>query len=128
MIRRTRRSTRTDTLVTYTTRFRSKVEIRRDYEDLVRLWDSSRQSTLQSTAPALIYEEANLIKRAIRDLYSRDMDEVLVDGDEGYKAAKDFMKSLTPSHARKVQQYKDTNVPLFQRYQVESQQIGRAHV
>ncbi|GAB4224570.1 MAG: hypothetical protein Tsb0032_29450 [Kiloniellaceae bacterium] len=100
---------------------RTKVEIRRDYEYLLRLWDNIRQSTLQSTAPALIYEEANLIKRAIRDLYSRDMDEVLVDGDDGYKAAKDFMKSLTPSHAKKVQQYKDTNVPLFQRYQVESQ-------
>ncbi|MEO3430747.1 Rne/Rng family ribonuclease [Pelagibius sp. CAU 1746] len=100
---------------------RTKVEIRRDYEYLLRLWDNIRQSTLQSTAPALIYEEANLIKRAIRDLYSRDTDEVLVDGDEGYKAAKDFMKSLTPSHAKKVQQYKDINVPLFQRYQVESQ-------
>ncbi|MGF1630054.1 MAG: ribonuclease E/G [Kiloniellaceae bacterium] len=100
---------------------RTKLEIRRDYEYLVRLWDGIRQSTLQSTAPALIYEEANLIKRAIRDLYSRDMDEVLVDGEEGYKAAKDFMKSLTPSHAKKVQHYKDTNVPLFQRYQVETQ-------
>ena len=100
---------------------RTKVEIRRDYEYLLRLWDSIRQSTLQSTAPALIYEEANLIKRAIRDLYSRDMDEVMVDGDEGYKAAKDFMKSLTPSHAKKVKQYKDASVPLFQRYQVESQ-------
>ncbi|WP_299617743.1 ribonuclease E/G [Pelagibius sp.] len=100
---------------------RTKVEIRRDYEYLLRLWDTIRQSTLQSTAPSLIYEEANLIKRAIRDLYSRDMDEVLVDGEEGYKAAKDFMKSLTPSHARKVQHYKDKEVPLFQRSQVENQ-------
>lgn len=100
---------------------RTKVEIRRDYEYLLRLWDSIRENTLQSTAPALIYEEANLIKRTIRDLYSRDMEDVLVDGDEGYKAAKDFMKSLTPSHARKVQQYKDREVPLFQRYRVESQ-------
>ena len=100
---------------------RTKVEIRRDYEYLLRLWDTIRESTLQSTAPSLIYEEANLIKRAIRDLYSRDMDEVLVDGEEGYKAAKDFMKSLTPSHARKVQHYKDKEVPLFQRSQVESQ-------
>ncbi|MEQ8354185.1 MAG: Rne/Rng family ribonuclease [Kiloniellaceae bacterium] len=100
---------------------RTKVEIRRDYEYLLRLWDTIRQGTLQSTAPALIYEEANLIKRAIRDLYSRDMDDVLVDGDDGYKAAKEFMKSLTPSHAKKVQQYKDPNVPLFQRYQVENQ-------
>ncbi|HIC82304.1 MAG TPA: Rne/Rng family ribonuclease, partial [Kiloniellaceae bacterium] len=100
---------------------RTKVEIRRDYEYLLRLWDSIRENTLQSTAPAMIYEEANLIKRTIRDLYSRDMEDVLVDGDEGYKAAKDFMKSLTPSHARKVQQYKDREVPLFQRYRVESQ-------
>ncbi|WP_420347271.1 Rne/Rng family ribonuclease [Pelagibius sp.] len=100
---------------------RTKVEIRRDYEYLLRLWDSIRENTLQSTAPALIYEEANLIKRTIRDLYSRDMEEVLVDGDEGYKAAKDFMKSLTPSHAKKVQQYKDREVPLFQRHRVESQ-------
>ena len=100
---------------------RTKIEIRRDYEYLLRLWDNIRQSTLQSTAPALIYEEANLIKRAIRDLYSSEMEEVLVDGEEGYKAAKEFMKSLTPSHAKKVQQYKDTNVPLFQRYQVETQ-------
>ena len=100
---------------------RTKVEIRRDYEYLLRLWDSIRQTTLQSTAPALIYEEANLIKRAVRDLYSRDMEDVLVDGEEGYKAAKEFMKSLTPSHAKKVQLYKDANVPLFQRYQVESQ-------
>src|SRR3546814_793009 len=82
---------------------RTKVEIRRDYEYLLRLWDSIRQSTMQSAAPALIYEEANLIKRAIRDLYSRDMEEVLVDGEEGNKAAKDFTKSLTPIHAKKVQ-------------------------
>ncbi len=100
---------------------RTKIEIRRDYEYLLRLWDTIRQGTLQSTAPALIYEEANLIKRAIRDLYSSDMDEVLVDGEDGYKAAKEFMKSLTPSHAKKVQQYKDSSVPLYQRYQVESQ-------
>ncbi len=100
---------------------RTKVEIRRDYDYLLRLWNTIRESTLQSTAPALIYEEANLIKRSIRDLYSRDMEEVLVDGEESYKAAKDFMKSLTPSHAKKVQQYKDSEVPLFQRFQVESQ-------
>ncbi|NIA68777.1 Rne/Rng family ribonuclease [Pelagibius litoralis] len=100
---------------------RTKVEIRRDYEYLLRLWNTIREQTLDSTAPALIYEEANLIKRSIRDLYSRDMEEVLVDGEESYKAAKDFMKSLTPSHAKKVQQYKDSEVPLFQRFQVESQ-------
>jgi ribonuclease E len=92
---------------------RSKVEIKRDYEYLMRLWSQIRESTLQSTAPALIHEEANLIKRAIRDLYSRDMDDILVEGEEGYKAAKDFMKNLMPSHARHVKQYKDPSVQLF---------------
>ena len=100
---------------------RSKAEIRRDYDYLLRLWDQIRALTLESNAPALIYEEANLIKRAIRDLYNRDMDEILVEGEDGYKAAKDFMKSLMPSHARKVKLYKDETVPLFQRHQVERQ-------
>ncbi len=100
---------------------RTKAEIRRDYEFLLRLWDEIRSTTLESTAPALIYEEANLIKRAIRDVYQSDSDEILVEGDEGYKAAKAFMKSLTPSHARKVKQYKDPAIPLFYRHQVESQ-------
>ncbi len=100
---------------------RSKAEIRRDYEYLMRLWDEIRKNTLQSTAPSLIHEEANLIKRSIRDLYSRDMDEVLVEGEDGYKAAKAFMKSLMPSHARHVQQYKDSNVPIFHNFQVENQ-------
>jgi len=100
---------------------RSKVEIRRDYEYLLRAWDCVRDLTLKSTAPALTYEEASLIKRSIRDLYSRDIDEVLVDGDEGYRLAKDYMRMLTPSHAKKVQPYKDPSMPMFQRYQVESQ-------
>ena len=100
---------------------RSKAEIRRDYDYLLRLWDQIRELTLESNAPSLIYEEANLIKRAIRDLYNRDMDEILVEGEDGYKAAKDFMKSLMPSHARKVKLYKDETVPLFQRHQVERQ-------
>ena len=100
---------------------RTKTEIKRDYEYLLRLWDEIRESTLQSTAPCLIYEEANLIKRSIRDLYARDIDEVLVEGDEGYKTAKGFMKTLVPSHAKRVQPYKTVGVPLFQRYQVESQ-------
>ncbi|MDH3473855.1 MAG: Rne/Rng family ribonuclease [Rhodospirillales bacterium] len=100
---------------------RSKVEVRRDYEYLMRLWSEIRETTLKSSAPALIYEEANLIKRAIRDLYSRDMEDILVEGEEGHKAAKAFMKSLTPSHARKVQLYKDDTVPLYYRYKVESQ-------
>jgi len=100
---------------------RTKPEIRRDYEYLLRLWDSVRSLTLQSSAPALVYEEANLIKRSIRDLYSRDIDDILVDGEEGYRLAKDFMRMLTPSHAKKVQLYKDPTMPLFQRFQIESQ-------
>ena len=100
---------------------RTKPEIKRDYEYLLRLWDSVRTLTLQSTAPALVYEEANLIKRSIRDLYSRDIDEVHVEGEEGYRLAKDFMRMLTPSHARKVQLYRDPIMPLFHKYQVEAQ-------
>jgi ribonuclease E len=99
---------------------RSKPEVKRDYEYLMRLWDSIREQTLQSSAPALIHEEANLIKRSIRDLYARDIDEVLVDGEEGYRVAKDFMRMLMPSHSKRVQPYRDP-VPLFQRFQVESQ-------
>ncbi|WP_119462332.1 ribonuclease E/G [Rhodospirillaceae bacterium SYSU D60014] len=100
---------------------RSKAEIRRDYEYLLRLWDEIRELTLKSTAPALIYEEANLIKRSIRDLYSRDTEDILVEGEDGYKAAKAFMRTLTPSHAKRVQLYKDPTTPLFHRYQVEGQ-------
>jgi len=100
---------------------RSKTEIRRDYEYLLRMWDSVRELTLKSSAPALVYEEASLIKRSIRDLYSRDIDEVLVDGDEGYRLAKDYMRMLTPSHAKKVQPFRDPVMPMFHRYQVEAQ-------
>ena len=100
---------------------RSKPEIRRDYEYLLRLWSEIRETTLGSTAPALIYEEANQIKRAIRDLYRSDMEEILVEGEEGHKAAKAFMKSLMPSHAKNVKLYKDPGASLFQRHQVEGQ-------
>ncbi|MEX0758437.1 MAG: Rne/Rng family ribonuclease, partial [Tistlia sp.] len=100
---------------------RTKAEIKRDYEYLLRLWDDVRGKTLQSTAPCQIHEEASLIKRAIRDLYDRDMEDVLVEGAEGYKGAKDFMKMLMPSHARKVKPYDDPSMPLFHRYQVESE-------
>ncbi len=100
---------------------RNKTEIRRDYEYLMRLWNEIRELTLRSSAPALIHEEANLIKRAIRDLYSRDMEDVLVEGENSYKAAKSFMRTLMPSHAKKVQLYKDPAIPLFHRYKVESQ-------
>jgi len=100
---------------------RSKAEIKRDYEYLMRLWSEIRDLTLNSTAPALVHEEGNLIKRSIRDLYARDIDEVIVEGEEGYKTAKNFMRMLTPSHARRVQPYRDPLVGLFHRYQVESQ-------
>jgi ribonuclease E len=100
---------------------RTKAEIRRDYEYLLRLWDDIRKLTLKSKAPAVIHEEANLIKRSIRDLYTRDMDEVLVEGEEGYRTAKAFVRTLMPSHAKRVQPYRDPMIPLFHRYQIESQ-------
>jgi len=101
---------------------RTKAEIKRDCDYLIRLWDSIRETTLSSTAPCLIHAEADLIKRSIRDLYARDIEEVLVEGEEQYKAAKDFMKMLMPSHAKRVQRYKaDDGLPLFQKSQVESQ-------
>jgi ribonuclease E len=100
---------------------RSKAEIKRDYEYLMRQWDTIRTLTLESTAPCLINEEGNLIKRSIRDLYSKEIDQVLVEGDSGYRLAKDFMKSLIPSHATRVKQYKNETVPVLHRYQVESQ-------
>jgi ribonuclease E len=100
---------------------RNKTELKRDYEYLIRLWDEIREHTLKSTAPTLIYEEASLIKRAIRDLYSRDIEEVLVEGDEAYKAGKNFMRTLMPSHAKRVQLYRDPSVHLFHRFQIENQ-------
>jgi ribonuclease E len=100
---------------------RSKAEIKRDFEYLLRLWDEIRDLTLKSTAPALIYEEGNLIKRSIRDLYTRDIEEVLIDGDEGFRTAKAFMKMLMPSHTKRIKPYRDPTVPLLHRFQVETQ-------
>jgi ribonuclease E len=100
---------------------RPKQDIKRDCEYLLRLWDDIREHTLKSVAPALIYEEANLIKRAIRDVYSRDVDEILVDGESGWRAAHEFMRMLMPSHARKVQLWRDGGQPLFARHQVDVQ-------
>jgi len=100
---------------------RTKAELKRDFEYLMRLWNEIREDTLKSTAPSLIYEEANLIKRAIRDMYTKDIEDVLVEGDDGYKTAKGFMRTLMPSHAKRVQPYKSDGVPVFQRYQVEGQ-------
>ncbi|HWY62534.1 MAG TPA: Rne/Rng family ribonuclease [Rhizomicrobium sp.] len=99
---------------------RSKLEIRRDYEYLMRLWDTIREKTLSSNAPANVYEEGDLIKRVIRDLYTKDVQDVVVEGERGYRNAKDFMRMLMPGHARNVHQYRDT-VPLFQRMHIESQ-------
>src|SRR5690349_14368308 len=99
---------------------RTKTEIKRDYDYLLRLWENVRDLTLKSTAPALVYEEGSLIKRSIRDLYNKDIDEVLVAGDEAYREAKDFMRMLMPSHAKNVKPYKEPE-PIFIRYQVERQ-------
>ena len=98
---------------------RTKSEIKRDYEYLQRMWEQIRELTLKSIAPAKIYEEGDLIKRSIRDLYSREIDEVLVEGDRGYRNAKDFMKMIMPSHAKHVKNYQD-QLPLFARFQVET--------
>ncbi|MBO9714403.1 MAG: Rne/Rng family ribonuclease [Sphingomonas sp.] len=105
---------------------RTKVEIKRDFDYLARLWDEIRENTLASTAPALVYGDSDLIKRAIRDIYNKDIDEVIVEGDDGYRQAKDFMKLLMPSHARRVKHYADT-VPLFQRSHVEDQLAAMYH-
>ena len=100
---------------------RPKPEIKRDCEYLLRLWDDIREHTLKSVAPALIYEEASLIKRAIRDVYSRDIDEIQVDGEQGWHAAHEFMRMLMPSHAKKVQLWRNGGQPLFVKHQVEAQ-------
>jgi len=100
---------------------RSKAEIKRDYEYLVRLWDSVRNLTLESSAPTLVHEEGNLIKRSIRDLYARDIEEIIVAGERGYRMAKDFIKLLVPSHAKRVQPYTESSESIFQHYQVEGQ-------
>lgn len=105
---------------------RSRAEIKRDLEYLLRLWDEIRELTMQSTAPALVYEEGKLIKRAIRDLYSRDIEEILVEGEDAYREAKDFMRMLMPSHAKRVQPYRDPGIPLFNRFQID-QQIDAIH-
>ena len=105
---------------------RTKTDIRGDYQYLMRLWESVRETTLKSTAPTFLYEDANLIKRAIRDLYSNDIPEVLVEGEAAYKAAKAVMKMLVPSHAKRVQQYTG-RVPLFRHHQVE-EELDKMHM
>ncbi|MEM6941881.1 MAG: Rne/Rng family ribonuclease [Pseudomonadota bacterium] len=102
---------------------RTRAEIKRDYEYLQRLWEQIRELTLKSIAPAKIYEEGDLIKRSIRDLYNREIDEVYVEGERGYRIAKDFMKMIMPSHAKNVKRYEEA-LPLFARYQVEGYLAG----
>ncbi|KXG86552.1 Rne/Rng family ribonuclease [Agrobacterium bohemicum] len=99
---------------------RTRVEIKRDFEYLMRLWENVRTLTLNSTAPCLVYEEGSLIKRSIRDLYNKDISEIIVSGEEGYREAKDFMKMLMPSHAKVVQPYRDIH-PIFSRSGIEAQ-------
>jgi len=105
---------------------RSKAEINRDYEYMTRLWSKVRETTLESTAPNVVHEEGDLIKRSIRDLYDKEIEEVIVAGEDGYRVAKDFMKLLIPSHAKKVQRYTEDTIPLMQHYQVEDQ-LGVIH-
>jgi ribonuclease E len=100
---------------------RSNAEIKRDYEYLMRLWDDIREMTLRSVAPCLIYEEGNLVKRVIRDVYSSDLEEILVEGETGHEAARSFMQMLMPDHVDRVRRYDDPAVPLFQRFQVEAE-------
>ncbi|MCL4149767.1 UNVERIFIED_CONTAM: hypothetical protein GTU68_027027, partial [Idotea baltica] len=99
---------------------RTRAEIKRDYEYLLRQWEAVRDLTMQSYAPALIYEEGSLIKRSIRDLYAKEIDEIQVEGEDGYREAKEYMKMLMPSHAKNVRPYRDTT-PLFVKYQIENQ-------
>jgi ribonuclease E len=105
---------------------RTKVEIKRDFDYLARLWTEIRAKVLESLAPALVYGDSDLMKRAIRDIYNKDIDEVIVEGEDGYRQAKEFMKLLMPSHARRVKHYADT-VPLFQRAGVEEQLSAMYH-
>jgi ribonuclease E len=99
---------------------RPKPEIKRDCEYLLRLWDDIRDQTMASIAPALIYEEASLIKRAIRDVYSRDVDELLIDGEEGWRTAREFMRMLMPTHVKKVELWRNSGQPLFANQNVEA--------
>ena len=99
---------------------RTKAEVKRDFEYLLRLWETVRDLTLKSTAPTLVYEEGSLVKRSIRDLYNKDIDEIIVAGEDGYKDAKEFMRMLMPSHAKNVKLYQDSQ-PVFTRYGIESQ-------
>src|SRR5262245_8998368 len=103
---------------------RTKTEVKRDFEYLLRMWETVRDLTLKSTAPTLVYEEGSLVKRSIRDLYNKEIDEILVAGDDAYKEAKEFMRMLMPSHAKNVKPYREA-LPIFTRYGSESQLVAR---
>ncbi|TCQ10830.1 RNAse E [Sphingomonas sp. PP-CC-3A-396] len=105
---------------------RSKVEIKRDFDYLARLWDGIREATLKASAPALVYGDSDLIKRAIRDIYNKEIEEVIVEGEDGYRQAREFMRLLMPTHARRIKHYADP-VPLFQRAGVEDQLAAMYH-
>ena len=100
---------------------RTKVEIKRDYQNLFVIWEEIKNKTLESNAPDLIYEEGSIVKKAVRDMYNSDVEEVLVEGEKAYKIAKEYMKALMPSHTKKVQQYTNKNLPLFQKYKIDTQ-------
>lgn len=100
---------------------RNKAEVRRDYEYLRRTWDDIREQTLQSSAPALIYEEGDLVKRSLRDVYNREIEEIVIDGEEAYKAARTLMRTMMPSHVKRVKKYADDDIPLYHRYSIEQQ-------
>lgn len=100
---------------------RTKPEIKRDCDYLVKLWEEIREKTLTSIAPQLIYEEGDIIKKALRDQYARDIDQVIIEGEEGFKTAKALMKALMPSHVKKVVQHEENHVPLFVKYGIEKQ-------
>lgn len=100
---------------------RNKSEIKRDYEYLCKLWDEIREKTLSSIAPSLVYAEGDLVQRAIRDIYSKEVDEILIEGEEAFKKAKTFMKKLIPSHMKKVKQFTDHGLPLFFKYRIDEQ-------
>ncbi|MFK7839500.1 MAG: ribonuclease E/G [Bdellovibrionales bacterium] len=110
---------------------RTKAEVKRDLEYLMRLWNNIRELTLESSAPAMVYEEANLVQRAVRDLYTRDVEEIVIAGDESYKSAKNFMKMMIPSHVKKVKEFKEGGAAsLYKKYGIERQitEIGETNV
>jgi len=100
---------------------RNKAEVRRDYEYLRRTWDDIREQTLQSSAPAMIYEEGDLVKRSLRDVYNREIEEIVIDGEAAYKAARTLMRTMMPSHVKRVKKYAEDDIPLYHRYDIEQQ-------